>query len=62
MCDEESEYEFYLDKGFRTVIAIVIVSFCTITDKRRYIDELLAHGIISFINSKNKGIFAEALN
>ena len=62
LCDEESEYEFYLDKGFRTVIAIVIVSFCTITDKRRYIDELLAHGIISFINSKNKGIFAEALN
>lgn len=62
LCDEEGEYEFYMDKGFRTIIAIVIVSFCTISDKRRYIDELLAHGIISFINSKNKGIFAGALN
>lgn len=62
LCDEESEYEFYMDKGFRTIIAIVIVSFCTISEKRRYIDELLAHGIISFIDSKNKGIFAEALN
>lgn len=62
LCDEEGEYEFYMDKGFRTIIAIVIVSYCTISEKRRYIDELLAHGIISFINSKNKGIFAEALN
>ena len=43
-------------------IAVVIVSFCTISDKRRYIDELLAHGVISFINSKNKGIFEEALS
>lgn len=62
LCDEESEYEFYMDKGFRTIIAIVIVSYCTISEKRRYTDELLAHGIISFINSKNKGIFAEAIN
>ena len=62
LCDKESEYEFYLDKGFRTIIAVVIVSFCTISDKRRYIDELLAHGVISFINSKNKGIFEEALS
>ena len=62
LCDQEAEYEFYLDKGFRTIIALAIVSFCTISDKRRYIDELLAHGIISFINSKNKGIFEEALN
>ena len=44
------------------IIAVVIVSFCTISDKRRYIDELLAHGVISFINSKNKGIFEEALS
>ena len=31
------------------------------TDKKRYIDELLAQGILSFINSKNKGIFEEVL-
>ena len=62
LCDKEAEYEFYLDKGFRTIFAVVIVSFCTISDKRRYIDELLAHGVISFINSKNKGIFEEALS
>lgn len=61
LCDEEGEYEYYLDKGFRTIIAIVIISFCSISNKRRYIDELLAQGIISFINSKNKGIFEEVL-
>ena len=61
LCDEEVEYEYYLDKGFRTIIAIVIISFCSVSNKRRYIDELLAQGIISFINSKNKGIFEEVL-
>ena len=53
LCDEEGEYEYYIDKGFRTIIAIVIIAFCTMTDKKRYIDELLAQGILSFINSKN---------
>ena len=43
------------------IIAIVIIAFCTMTDKKRYIDELLAQGILSFINSKNKGIFEEVL-
>lgn len=61
LCDEEGEYEYYIDKGFRTIIATVIIAFCTMTDKKRYIDELLAQGILSFINSKNKGIFEEVL-
>lgn len=61
LCDEEGEYEYYIDKGFRTIISIVITDFCTMTDKKRYIDELLAQGILSFINSKNKGIFEEVL-
>lgn len=61
LCDEEGEYEYYIDKGFRNIIAIVIVAFCTMSDKKRYIDELLAQGILSFINSKNKGIFEEVL-
>lgn len=61
LCDEEGEYEYYIDKGFRTIIAIAIIAFCTMTDKKRYIDELLAQGILSFINSKNKGIFEEVL-
>ena len=61
LCDEEGEYEYYIDKGFRTIIAIVIVAFCTMSNKKRYIDELLAQGVLSFINSKNKGIFEEVL-
>ena len=61
LCDEEGEYEYYIDKGFRTIIAIVIVAFCTMSDKKRYIDELLAQGVLSFINSKNKGIFEEVV-
>ena len=62
LCDEESEYEYYIDKGFRTIIAIVIISFCNVSENKRYMDELLAHGILSFINSKNKGMFSEVLN
>ncbi|MBX7360461.1 DUF4003 family protein [Clostridium chauvoei] len=61
LCEEEAEYEYYMDKGFRTIIAISIVAFCTISEKRRYIDELLAHGVYCFIQSKNKGIFYEVL-
>ena len=61
LCDEEGEYEYYIDKGFRTIIAIVIVALCTMTDKKRYIDEVLAQGVLSFINSKNKGMFEEVM-
>lgn len=61
LCEGEYEYEYYMDKGFRTIIAIVIVSFCTISEKRRYIDELLGHGIYCLIKSKNQGLFAEVL-
>ena len=61
LCDEESEYEYYMDKGFRTIIAISIISFTTISEKRNYVDELLAQGVYCFIKSKNKGMFAEAL-
>ncbi|MEG2291155.1 MAG: DUF4003 family protein [Clostridium sp.] len=61
LCEEEYEYEYYMDKGFRTIIAIVIVSFCTISEKRRFIDELLGHGVYCFIKSKNNGIFSEVL-
>ena len=61
LCEEEAEYEYYMDKGFRTIIAISIVAFCMVSEKRRYMDELLAHGVYCFIQSKNKGIFAEVL-
>ena len=61
LCDEESEYEYYMDKGFRTIIAITIISFTTIDEERNYVDELLAQGVYCFIKSKNKGMFEEAL-
>lgn len=61
LCEEEYEYEYYMDKGFRTIIASVIVSLCTISEKTRYIDELLGHGVYCFIKSKNQGLFAEIL-
>ena len=61
LCEEESEYEYYMDKGFRTIIAITIISFTTINEERNYIDELLAQGIYSLIKSKNKGMFEAAL-
>lgn len=62
LCDQEYEYEYYIDKGFRTIIAISIIAFCNDLEKKLYIDELLAHGILSFINSKNKGMFSDVLS
>ncbi|MGL5084580.1 MAG: DUF4003 family protein [Clostridium sp.] len=61
LCEEEYEYEYYMDKGFRTIIATVIVSFSTSVGKKRYIDELLGHGIYCLIKSKNKGLFSDIL-
>lgn len=61
LCEEESEYEYYMDKGFRTIIAITIISFSTMYEERKYINELLAQGVYSLIKSKNKGLFEEAL-
>lgn len=61
LCEEESEYEFYMDKGFRTVIAIVIISFCVENYKTNYIDELLAHGTYLFLKSKQGGVLSEVL-
>ncbi|WP_278320218.1 DUF4003 family protein [Clostridium uliginosum] len=61
LCSEESEYEFYIDKGFRDMIALVIV-FMNKGDKNaKYIDELLAFSTYSFLVSKNQGVFNEIL-
>lgn len=61
LIEEESEYEYYMDKGFRTVISLCIIFFANNFEERKYIDELLALGVYCFIKSKNKGMFAEAL-
>ena len=61
LCEEEGEYEYFMDKGFRSIIAIIIISFAQIEEERCYIDELLAQGVYCLIKSKNKGMFKEAL-
>lgn len=60
LCSEESEYNFYIDKDFRNMIAFFIAFF---DDKSnvKYVDELLAFGTYSFLLSKNQGILNEVL-
>lgn len=61
LCAEEGEYNFYIDKDFRNMIAFVIV-FMNDRDKEvKYVDELIAFGTYSFLVSKNQGIFNEIL-
>ena len=61
LCDEESEYNFYIDKDFRNMIAFVI-EFSNADDiQQKYVDELLAFGTYSFLVSKNQGILNEVL-
>ncbi|WP_275542706.1 DUF4003 family protein [Clostridium taeniosporum] len=61
LCDEELEYEFYIDKGFRNIIVLVI-TFMSLKNKNiKYLDELLAFSTYSFLISKNQGVFNEVL-
>ncbi|MGL5151432.1 MAG: DUF4003 family protein [Clostridium sp.] len=60
LCSEESSYEFYMDKGFRTILAICIIEASN-QKKDNFIDELLALGIYSFLISKNQDVFARVL-
>ena len=61
LCDEESEYNFYIDKDFRNMIAFVIAFKDNDNSQRKYVDELLAFGTYSFLVSKNQGILNEVL-
>ncbi|MFQ9616772.1 MAG: DUF4003 family protein, partial [Clostridium butyricum] len=61
LCDEESEYNFYIDKDFRNMIAFVIAFTESGNTEKKYVDELLAFGTYSFLVSKNQGIINEVL-
>lgn len=61
LCTEESEYNFYIDKDFRNMIAFVIVFMDNRDKEMKYVDELMAFGTYSFLVSKNQGIFNEIL-
>ena len=61
LCNEESEYSFYIDKDFRNMIAFVIAFKESDTNENKYVDELLAFGTYSFLVSKNQGILNEVL-
>ena len=60
LCDEEFEYEFYMDRSFREFMATAIIEFSR-KSKAKYINELIAICVCSFSNSKNQGIFSEIL-
>ncbi|AIY80094.1 DUF4003 domain-containing protein [Clostridium botulinum] len=61
LCDEELEYEFYIDKGFRNMLVLVIVFMSMEDENIKYLDELLAFSTYSFLISKNQGVFNEVL-
>lgn len=61
LCNEESEYEFYMDKGFRFFIAMALLESGKNSKEKRYINELFSKGVYSLILSKNQGIFEEVL-
>ena len=61
LCDEESEYNFYIDKDFRNMIAFVIAFTESGNTEKKYVDELLAFGTYSFLVSKSQGIINEVL-
>ena len=61
LCYEESEYNFYIDKDFRNMIALVIAFKDSNNTVKKYVDELLAFGTYSFLLSKNQGMINEVL-
>lgn len=62
LSDEEPEYYYYMDKDFRNMIALVIILMSDKKDDAKYIDELIAFGVYSFIMSKNQGILNEVIS
>lgn len=60
LCEEEFEFEYYMDKSFREFISTAIIEFSK--EKRaKYINETIAMCVYMFLSSKNQGIFSEIL-
>lgn len=60
LCEEEFEYEYYMDKSFREFISTAIIEFSR-EKEAKYINETIAMCVYMFLNSKNQGIFSEIL-
>lgn len=58
---EESSYEFFMDKSFRTLISINIIEGSKKNRRFKYMDEIIAFGVYSFLISKNQGLFEQSL-
>ena len=61
LCNEEYEYEFFMDRSFRVFIALSIIELSKDKKQERYLEELLTMGVYSFIVSKNQGLLSEVL-
>ena len=61
LCDQEYEYEFYMDKSFIAFIAIALVEITKDDKKDKFLDELISMVVYSFITSKKQGIVSEIL-
>ena len=61
LCSAEYEYGFFMDRSFRVFIALSIIEISKDKKQERYLEELLAMSIYSFIVSKNQGLLAEVL-
>lgn len=61
LCESEGSYEFFMDKSFRTLIAINIIEASKKSKRFKYMDELIAFGVYSFLVSKNQGLFEQSL-
>lgn len=65
LCNEEYEYEYYMDSSFRVFLATSILEYnnnsCNNRSEEKYLNELIVMGVYSFINSKNQGLMEEVL-
>lgn len=61
LSNEETEYYYYIDKDFRNMIALIVVFMYNNKKDIKYVDEILAFGVYSFLVSKNQGILNEVL-
>ena len=61
LCEEDSQYEFYMDKSVRVFIAIMLIEFSKEVEGEKYLEELLSIGVYSLLVSKNQGLFSEVL-
>lgn len=59
ICSEDYEYEYYMDKSFRTFIVVSLIEVSKKGQKEKFLNELIAMVVYLFITSKKQCVISQ---